>query len=104
MDVETVIQVLPEAPGCHLRVEITIGGRHHSGLHRNGAIGPQPGDQSFLQYPEELGLGRKRQLADLVEEESPPFSCLEGPFAGRSGSGEGTPLVPEQLALYQVLG
>ena len=56
----------------------------------------------LLEEPEELGLERRREVADLVEEERPPLGG--GDLAGgvADGPGERPPGVAEQVALQQV--
>src|SRR5206468_5079144 len=50
-----------------------------------------------------LGLGGRRHVADLVEEEGAAAALLELADAAAVGAGEGPLLVAEQLALQQVL-
>src|SRR5919112_2367554 len=104
MDVEPVEQVIPEASGSHLRIQLAIGGRHDPRLHADRLVSAQPGELPLFEHPKELGLRRKRQLADLVEEESSPFRSLEGALPGAHRAGEGPALVTEELALDQALG
>ena len=54
--------------------------------------------------PEKLDLEKRRDLADLVEEEGPALGFLESPQAVRAGSGEGAAAVAEELALGQGFG
>ena len=60
------------------------------------------GMSETLQHPQELGLGWKRQLPDLVQEKSAPVCRLERALSGGCGSGKRAPLVAEQLALDQL--
>ena len=74
------------------------------GLDRDRAVAAEPGDLPLLQHPQQLGLRGERQLADLVQEQGAALRGLERALARGDRAGEGTPLVPEQLALDQVLG
>jgi hypothetical protein len=58
----------------------------------------------LLQDPQELGLQRQRQLADLVEEDRAAVGLGEQAQPIGAGVGEGAALVAEQLALDQRLG
>jgi hypothetical protein len=49
-------------------------------------------------------LGGRSHVADLIQEEGPPVALFEFPHAPRQGSGEGSLLVAEELALEQGLG
>ena len=42
-----------------------------------GLLAPDPLELRVLQHPQQLDLGRRRQLADLVEEERAPVGQLE---------------------------
>jgi hypothetical protein len=58
----------------------------------------------LLQDPQQLGLQRQRQLADLVEEDRAAVGLGEQAQAIGAGVGERAALVAEQLALDQRLG
>ena len=61
-------------------------------------------DLLLLEGAQELHLQVERQLADLVEEQRPAAGLLEEPAPICGGVGERALLVPEQLALEEVLG
>ena len=60
-------------------------------------------DPLVLEDAQELGLERRRHVADLVQEQGAAVGDLELAAAGRSRAGEGPALVAEQLALEQRL-
>ena len=61
-------------------------------------------ERALLQEAQQLDLDRRRDLADLVEEQRPAVGLLEAPFAAAGRAREGALLVAEQLALEQRLG
>ena len=103
MDVEPEKQVLPETALIYQHLQVPVGGGDYPGADADYLLSPYPGNLSLLQYPEELGLRLKRKLPHLIQEYHLPFSPLECPPANSAGPGEGSPLMPEQLALDQVL-
>ena len=72
-----------------------------STLMRLGAADPL--ELALLQHAQQLGLERRRDLADLVEEQRAAVGQLEAALAGVDGAGEGALLVAEQLGLQQRL-
>ena len=56
---------------------------------------------ALLQHAQELGLRRRRELADLVQEDRAAVGELELPEPARRGAREGALLVAEELALEQ---
>ena len=51
----------------------------------------------ILQEPEELGLERRGELGDLVQEQGASVRDLHQSALGGAGVGEGTLLVPEEF-------
>ena len=83
-DVEAVEQVLAEPAGGDLLRQVAVGGRDDAGV---GAEGLGPADAlelALLEDAEDLGLGRQRQLADLVEEDGAAGGCAR---TGRASGG-----------------
>ena len=58
----------------------------------------------LLQHPQQLGLGARRQLADLVEQQHAAGRALDEAGPRLRGARERAPLVAEQLRLDQRLG
>ena len=65
---------------------------------------PTRENDAILEHVQELGLQREMQVADLVEEHDPLVRRLELSHPQLVRAGEGTPLVPEELALQQLGG
>jgi hypothetical protein len=59
---------------------------------------------AILQKPEELGLERQRQLANLVQKKGAALGELDAPGLARDGPSKRAFLVPEQLTFQQRLG
>ena len=80
-----------------------MGGRDqpHVGLDR--LVAADALERLLLQDAQDLGLQRQRHVADFVEEQGAAVALLELADAAAVGAGEGALLVPEQLALQQVL-
>src|SRR5262249_58658099 len=64
----------------------------------------EPGERSVLEEAQELHLHRRRDLADLVEEEGPALGDLDVSGLALAGAGEGALLAAEELALEEGLG
>ena len=62
------------------------------------------GKDALLNKPEEFRLHQERQITDFVEEQYPAGGPLDIPVMAPLGTGEGAPLVTEQLALDQFIG
>ena len=61
-------------------------------------------DGPLLQHAQQLGLGRQRDLGDLVEQQRAAVGRLEAAVAALDRAGERAALVAEQLGLEQRLG
>ena len=57
---------------------------------------------ALLQHAQELGLDRRRQLADLVEQDGAAVGLAEQARARLDGAGEGALGVAEQLGLGEL--
>jgi hypothetical protein len=66
------------------------------------AVAAETCELPILQDVKDLGLQRRRHLADFVEHHRAVLRELELADARRAGAGERTALVSEQLALEQV--
>ena len=83
---------------------VAVGRGHETDVHVD-ELGPADAtDLPLLKRPEELGLERLGQLADLVEEERAPVRDLDHPRLGPVRAGERAALVTEQLGLEQRIG
>src|ERR1039457_4788988 len=64
----------------------------------------QPVQRLLLEHAEQLGLGGRRHIGDLVQKEGARVRGLNPPHRLLIRAGERTALVPEQLSLEQRLG
>ena len=71
---------------------------------RRRARAAQPLELALLQHAQDLGLGHRREVGDLVEEQRAAVGQLEPALLAPGGAGEGALLVAEQLGLEQRLG
>ncbi len=101
---QPVVEVLPEAPGGHLRFQVAVGGGHHPDVDVQGLRASHALELVLLQHAQQLGLHGGRHVPHLVEEEGAGVGQFELPPPHRGGAGEGPPLVAEQLALDEALG
>ena len=74
----------------------------HADVDVDRAVAAEPRELAVLQDVQQLGLQRRRHLADLVEHDRAVLRELELADARSAGAGEGAALVAEQLALEQV--
>ena len=103
-DVEAVVEILAEAAGADLLLEVAVGRGDDADVDLLGLAVADAEDDALLQRAEELHLEVQRQLADLVEEERALVGRLELAGPRRDRAGEGALHVAEELALDQVLG
>ena len=102
--VETVEEILAEAPLADPRREIAVGGGEHAHVDGGGLRRAEPSHLTALERPQQLLLQRGRHLRDLVQEQCPPAGLLEQSELAAGGAGECAPHVAEQLRLEQRLG
>ena len=97
-------EILAEPARSDLLLEGAIGGRDqpHVGLALLGLAQALVG--SIVQEPEQAGLGVHAEVADLVEEEGPPFGLLDLADGVGHGPREGAPAMAEQDAAHQIGG
>ena len=70
---------------------------------RRGAVAAQAAERALLHERQHLGLRRRGQVADLVEEQRAAVGHLDQPQLALARVGERAALVPEQLALDQAV-
>src|SRR6185503_10621047 len=102
-DVEAIEEVLAEPSRLHLGLEIAVRRGDEPDVDLAADRVAHPANLRVLKHPQELDLQRGRHLADLVEEDGSLVRGLEEPDSIFVGPGEGALLVPEELALEQVL-
>ena len=99
-----IIEVFAKPAQRDCLLEVAVGSRDDSHVDFLHAGGTQGYNLAFLQYPQQLGLDRERQITNLVEEKHPFIRGLKESGLVFCRSGESTAPVPEQLALNQRLG
>jgi ABC-2 type transport system permease protein len=97
------VEVLAEGAEVDHAPQVAMGGADEADVHPPVHGLAQPPHQPRLQGPQNLGLHRQRQLADLVDEQGSPVGRLDGPGPGLGGAGEGPLDVAEKLGLQQAL-
>ena len=103
-DVEPIEQILSKPFLLdHLR-EILIGRGDDTNIDTDRPRRAEPLELAFLKHAQDLRLGHRGEVADLVEEQRAGVGQLEAPFLAAGGAGEGALLVAEQLGLQEILG
>ena len=103
-DVEPVIQVLAEQALADQLLEVVVGGgddphvRPHGGTAADGRV------LAFLEDAQQPGLGFRRHVPDLVEEQGAAPGLFETSDGARDGAGKGALFVAEQFALDEFPG
>ena len=103
-DGQPVVQVGAEPPFLHQRFERLVGRGDQPDVDLDRCRAAETLDLALLQHAQQLDLGRRVEVADLVEEERPAFGELEPAFLRRLRAGERAPFVAEELRLDQRLG
>jgi hypothetical protein len=98
---QSIEEIRPEAALAHRRRQVAVARRQDPRLHGEGARAPDALELPVFEHPEELRLELQGQLAELVEQESSLRRQLEAACPPAARSGEGAPLVAEELALDQ---
>src|SRR5882672_7352367 len=101
---QPVEEILAEPTGLDFLREIFVCGGQDACIDLDGARATEPLDLPRLDGAEELGLRIQAHVPYLVEEERSAVRGLESAALHLGGSGEGTLLVAEELALHEVLG
>ena len=81
-DVEAEEEVLPEALGLDLRLELAVRRAEHPDVHLQLHLAAQPAQPPLLEDPQQLGLQLEGDLPHLVQEERPPVRPARRPPAG----------------------
>src|SRR2546426_2234024 len=103
-DVEPVVEVLAEAPLSHHLGQVLVRGGDDAHVDLDGVRAAEALELTLLEHAKDLGLGHRREVGDLVEEERAPVGQLEAALLAAGRAGERTLLVAEQLRLEQRLG
>ena len=98
-DGEAEEEVVAEAAAAHLAIEVAPRRREDADVDALPSAGADALHLAALDRAEELGLERRLELADLVEEERAAVGLLEDAAVLRQRSGEGAALVAEERRL-----
>ena len=101
--VESVVQILAKCPSIHRRFQIAVGGSDDSHVHPQGLAAADPLQFAFLQHPQQLGLKRRGNVADFVQEQSTAVRLLEAALTLVNRPRERAFLVSEQLRFQQIV-
>ena len=96
------VQVRPEAPLIHQRLQIAVRRHDHPHVHPPRTRLPDRRDLSFAQRAQQDRLPLRRQLPDLVQEHDAAVGRLEDAPLVRHGAGKASLPVAEQLADAQL--
>ena len=100
---DLVIQILAEAAGLHLGLQIAIGGRDHPHVDVARLPAAHGADLALLQNPQELGLKDRGNFADPVEKNGAAIGALEKSGVFLDGAGKGAAPVAEQFAFKHLV-
>ena len=103
-DVQAEVEILAEAAGADLGLQILVGRRQHARVHLDPRRPADRLHRLLLQHAQHLGLRLQAHVADLVEEDRAAVGDLELAAPIRDGAGERAAHVAEQLALDQLFG
>src|SRR5439155_143304 len=76
-DAQAVIQVRPELPILGPRLQVAVGRRDQPHVGADRLVAPDALERLLLEHAQHLGLGGRRHVADLVEEEGAAVALLE---------------------------
>src|SRR5262249_27815387 len=99
--VDTEEQVLAEAAGGDLALQVTVRGADQPEVGPPLACGADAVEGPRVEHAQELRLDLPDHLADLVEEQRPAVGHLDEPWLLVAGARERAALVAEELALQQ---
>ena len=93
--IESVEEVFAEPILLDLLLQALVRGGHHANIHLQALMTADPFESLLLEDPEQLGLHRLRNVADLVQEDRPLVGQLEPALAAGIGRGKRSLLVAE---------
>src|SRR5437879_3770819 len=99
--VETVVDILAKPARPHLALERNIGGGDDPHVHGDWPLAAERLHLSFLQRTQQLCLGGKGKVDNLIEEKASARGELELPGLSLMGTGERALLIAEELRLDQ---
>jgi len=99
---QPVEEIGTELPLLHAGAQVDGSGGEEAYVHGPLPVAAQPAGRPRVEDPQEFGLRREGQVADLVEEEGPPLQALEETRPGLFGSAECALVVPEELRFEEL--
>ena len=99
--VHAIVQVLAEAAVANELIERPVRRRDQSEVHLHRALSAQPLESPVFKHSQQLGLGDKRQVADLIEEQRAAVGELDASGLAIVGAGERAFFVAENLGLEE---
>jgi hypothetical protein len=98
---EAVVEVAEELAPLDLATQVRVGGGNDPGRRLPLPVPTDGREGPVLHHAQDLLLEGQGHVADLVEEERTPIGLLEAAAPRVLGTGEGTALMAEELALEQ---
>src|SRR5262249_42829209 len=95
------VEGLPKGFFAHRLKQVAVGCPQNPPIAPDRSTTAHAVEFALLQDAEQFRLGVRRQLADLVEEDGAALGQLESAHSPGEGTGKGTFLVAEQLALHK---
>ena len=97
---QPVEQIFAKAPRPDLVAEVARGRCDDANVHGDPGFAADALEDLFLQDADDLALGFRRHVGDLVEQQGAVVRRLEGPDLARPGAAVHRPFDPEQLDLH----
>ena len=101
-NIQSIVEVAAKLASIHHLRQITIRGSHQPNIHLVSPGATQALELLFLQYTQQFGLQRRRNIAHLVQKERAFVGQLETSNLLRDGSGECAFLVAKKLTFQQI--
>jgi hypothetical protein len=101
-NIQAIKQIFPKLPLGHCLFEWPVRGGNQAHVNFDRLISPHALERAGLQHAQDLRLRRGRHVADFIQKNRAAIALLEFANALAGGSGERSPLVPEQFALEQL--
>src|ERR1700687_2401336 len=100
--IQTIVEVTAKFASLHHLRQVPIRCSHQPHVHLVSPSAAQAFEFLFLQYAQQLGLQRRRNITHLVQEKSTFVGQLETANLLRYGSGERPLLVTQELAFQEI--